>query len=234
MSAATAGSELQLADPAHPPATPTSPRPLRNAGFAFVAALFIAMLVALGRERIAPRIGEPRELERLTGYPILSEMPESRRFFRDPQARAARARGSGGARRRGGGPAAAAAPPDPAGDEPGGGRGQGAGDRGAEPRAGPGRRDRARDRRRPAAAGAGTALRNGVGARARRAAGRRAAGRQRSSGRDDRRASPFGLAAANRKPGGARRGGGSFTRARDRGRSEDSVRRARPRRASRA
>ena len=85
VSQATAGSELQLADPAHPPATPTSPRPLRNAGFAFVAALFIAMLVALGRERIAPRIVEPRELERLTGYPILSELPEPRRFFRDPQ-----------------------------------------------------------------------------------------------------------------------------------------------------
>ena len=86
VSEATAGSELQLADPAHPPATADSPRPLRNAGFAFVAALFVAMLVALGRERIAPRIGEPRELERMTGYPILSEIPESRRLFRDPQA----------------------------------------------------------------------------------------------------------------------------------------------------
>lgn len=86
VSEATAGSELQLADPAHPPATADSPRPLRNAGFAFVAALFVAMLVALGRERIAPRIGDPRELERLTGYPILSEIPQSGRLFRDPQA----------------------------------------------------------------------------------------------------------------------------------------------------
>jgi Mrp family chromosome partitioning ATPase len=86
VSEATAGSELQLADPAHPPAAADSPRPLRNAGFAFVAALFVAMLVALGRERIAPRIGEPRELERLTGYPILSEIPQSGRLFRDPQA----------------------------------------------------------------------------------------------------------------------------------------------------
>ncbi len=86
LSEATAGSELQLADPAHPPSTASSPRPLRNAGFAFVAALFVAMLVALGRERVAPRIGEARELERLTGYPILSEIPEPRRLFRDPQA----------------------------------------------------------------------------------------------------------------------------------------------------
>jgi Mrp family chromosome partitioning ATPase/capsular polysaccharide biosynthesis protein len=86
VSEATAGSELQLADPAHPPSTPSSPRPIRNAGFAFVAALFVALLVALGRERVAPRIGEPRELERLTGYPILSELPEPRRFLRDSQA----------------------------------------------------------------------------------------------------------------------------------------------------
>jgi capsular polysaccharide biosynthesis protein len=83
---ATAGSELQLADPAVPPSRADSPRPVRNAAFAFVAALFIAMLVALGRERIAPRIGEPRELERLTGYPILTEIPKARRHFRDPQA----------------------------------------------------------------------------------------------------------------------------------------------------
>jgi Mrp family chromosome partitioning ATPase/capsular polysaccharide biosynthesis protein len=85
VSEATAGSELQLADRAHPPSTPDSPRPVRNAGFAFVAALFVALLVALGRERVAPRIGEPRELERLTGYPILSEVPKPRRFFRDSQ-----------------------------------------------------------------------------------------------------------------------------------------------------
>jgi Mrp family chromosome partitioning ATPase len=86
VSEATAGSELQLADPARPPSTPSSPRPIRNAGFAFVAALFVALLVALGRERVAPRIADPRELERLTGYPILSELPEPRRFLRDSQA----------------------------------------------------------------------------------------------------------------------------------------------------
>ncbi|HSB38397.1 MAG TPA: Wzz/FepE/Etk N-terminal domain-containing protein [Gaiellaceae bacterium] len=86
VSEATAGSQLQLADPAHPPSRADSPRPVRNAAFAFVAALFIAMLVALGRERVAPRIGEPRELERLSGYPILTEIPKARRHFRDPQA----------------------------------------------------------------------------------------------------------------------------------------------------
>ena len=78
VSAATAGSELQLADKAQPPTKPTSPRPLRNAAFAFVAALFIAILVALGRERIAPRVAERRDLERLSGVPILTEIPEGR------------------------------------------------------------------------------------------------------------------------------------------------------------
>ena len=78
-SAATAGSELQLADSAQPPSKPTSPRPVRNAAFAFVAALFIAVLVALGRERIAPRVGERRDLERLSGVPIVTEIPAAGR-----------------------------------------------------------------------------------------------------------------------------------------------------------
>ncbi|HKD32750.1 MAG TPA: Wzz/FepE/Etk N-terminal domain-containing protein [Gaiellaceae bacterium] len=78
-SAATAGDELQLADRAQPPSKPTSPRPVRNAAFAFVAALFIAILVALGRERVAPRVGERRDLERLSGVPILTEIPEAGR-----------------------------------------------------------------------------------------------------------------------------------------------------------
>jgi polysaccharide biosynthesis transport protein len=83
---ATAGSELQLADPARPPTTPDSPRPVRNAAFAFVAALFIAVLAALGRERIAPRIGESRDLEQLSGFPILTEIPQPRGRLRDPEA----------------------------------------------------------------------------------------------------------------------------------------------------
>jgi capsular polysaccharide biosynthesis protein len=74
-SAATAGSELQLADRAQPPSRATSPRPVRNAAFAFVAALFIAVLVALGRERVAPRVADRRDLERLSRVPILGEIP---------------------------------------------------------------------------------------------------------------------------------------------------------------
>ncbi len=79
VTAATAGNELQLADAARPPTKATSPRPVRNAAFAFVAALFIAVLVALGRERIAPRVGERRDLERLSGVPIVTEIPAAGR-----------------------------------------------------------------------------------------------------------------------------------------------------------
>ena len=77
VSEASAGSELQLADSARPPSSATSPKPLRNAGFAFVAALFIAVLAAVGRERVAPRVAEARELERLSGIPIVAEVPHS-------------------------------------------------------------------------------------------------------------------------------------------------------------
>jgi Mrp family chromosome partitioning ATPase len=86
VSQATAGSQLQLVDAARPPSTADSPKPLRNAAFAFVAALFIAMLVALGRERLAPRIGDARDLERLSGLPILTEIPKPRGRLRDPEA----------------------------------------------------------------------------------------------------------------------------------------------------
>ena len=79
VSEANAGSELQLADAARPPVSADSPRPFRNAIFAFVAALFIGVLAALGRERIAPRLGGAREVEQLSGLPILAELQLSRR-----------------------------------------------------------------------------------------------------------------------------------------------------------
>jgi polysaccharide biosynthesis transport protein len=82
VSAATAGSELQLADTARPPSAASSPQPLRNTVFAFVAALFIAVLVALGRERVAPRVGDAGELERLSGLPTLMEIPQGNGYGR--------------------------------------------------------------------------------------------------------------------------------------------------------
>ncbi|MDQ4029860.1 MAG: hypothetical protein M3168_02350 [Actinomycetota bacterium] len=66
------GAELQLAERALPSEEPDSPRPIRNTIFAFFAAIFVAVLAALAREQLAPRIPSPRELARITGLPILA------------------------------------------------------------------------------------------------------------------------------------------------------------------
>jgi capsular exopolysaccharide synthesis family protein len=77
--AASTGSELTLAEAAQPPTDPHSPRPLRNALFAFFASGFIAALVVLARAQLKPRISGSRELSRLLELPVLSEVPYVRR-----------------------------------------------------------------------------------------------------------------------------------------------------------
>ena len=80
LSQAGAGTELQLAQTAQAPSTPDSPRPLRNTIFAFFASAFIAVLAALAIDQVAPRLSGPRELNRLTGVPILAALPPPRRL----------------------------------------------------------------------------------------------------------------------------------------------------------
>jgi tyrosine-protein kinase len=75
---ANVGSDLQLAQAARPPGKPFSPRPIRNAVFAFFAACFLAVLAALARERSVRRLDGPRELSRLMRLPILSNVPSVR------------------------------------------------------------------------------------------------------------------------------------------------------------
>jgi len=77
--AASAGPELELAEAARPPTEPYSPRPVRNAIFAFFAATFIAALVVLARAQLKPRLTGPRELSRLLDLPVLVEVPYVRR-----------------------------------------------------------------------------------------------------------------------------------------------------------
>jgi Mrp family chromosome partitioning ATPase/capsular polysaccharide biosynthesis protein len=79
--AASAGSELALAEAARPPADPYSPRPVRNAIFGLFASLFIAALVVLTRAQLKPRITSARELSRLLDLPVLVEIPYVRRRF---------------------------------------------------------------------------------------------------------------------------------------------------------
>jgi Mrp family chromosome partitioning ATPase len=80
VSEAAAGSELSLAEAAQPPTEASSPRPVRNTIFAFFAAVFLAVLAALGLGQVAPRVAGGRELSTLTGLPILAALPRGRGY----------------------------------------------------------------------------------------------------------------------------------------------------------
>jgi capsular polysaccharide biosynthesis protein/Mrp family chromosome partitioning ATPase len=72
---ASSGSELQVAESAEAPSSPASPRPFRNGVLAFVAALFLGILLALGRDMLVPRVGGARDLSRLTRLTVLAGVP---------------------------------------------------------------------------------------------------------------------------------------------------------------
>lgn len=86
VSEATAGSELQLAEAAQLPTSAASPRPVRNGVVAFFASIFLAVLFALGRDQLVPRVGGPRDLARITDWPTIATIPfVRRRFGRQPK-----------------------------------------------------------------------------------------------------------------------------------------------------
>jgi Mrp family chromosome partitioning ATPase/capsular polysaccharide biosynthesis protein len=73
-----AGGDLEIAQAAVPPDHPSSPRPLQNTAFALLASLFLAVLAALGRDRLAPRVADARELTTLSGLAPLVVLPGAR------------------------------------------------------------------------------------------------------------------------------------------------------------
>jgi polysaccharide biosynthesis transport protein len=73
--AATAGADLAVAERATAPDNPSSPHPLRNTALAVVLGLFVGVLVVLGRDQLAPRIGGPRDLSALLELPLLASVP---------------------------------------------------------------------------------------------------------------------------------------------------------------
>ena len=75
VSEVSAGSELELAQAAEPPSEPYAPRPIRNGVLAFFAALFLAVLIALGRDLLTPRVSGGRELSRILNVPVLAGIP---------------------------------------------------------------------------------------------------------------------------------------------------------------
>jgi Mrp family chromosome partitioning ATPase len=79
-SEATAGSDLQVAETATAPDSPSSPKPVRNGVLALFASLFLGVVVALVRD--SSRVKGPRELSRLTDLPLLARIPYARRVRR--------------------------------------------------------------------------------------------------------------------------------------------------------
>ncbi|HYI36654.1 MAG TPA: AAA family ATPase [Thermoleophilaceae bacterium] len=71
----SAGSDLQLASAAEVPEDASSPKPLRNGVLALFGSLFLGLLLALGRDQLAPRIGDPRELGRALDLRVLAGVP---------------------------------------------------------------------------------------------------------------------------------------------------------------
>lgn len=76
----SAGSDLQIVSEADVPTAPSSPRPLRNGVLAAFGALFLGVLLALGRDQLTPRVQGPRELGRLLDLRVLAGVPYLRGF----------------------------------------------------------------------------------------------------------------------------------------------------------
>ena len=67
----------QVVEPARAPAAPISPNPRRNAILAFVVALLTAAGAVALAERLDRRLHDSRDVERLTGTPLLAQVPAS-------------------------------------------------------------------------------------------------------------------------------------------------------------
>jgi len=64
-------------DLALPPASPSAPKPARNAIFAFVLSLLIAVGAAFGLERFDRRLKRPADVHDVYGHPLLAVLPHS-------------------------------------------------------------------------------------------------------------------------------------------------------------
>ena len=67
----------QQVNPAQPPTGPSSPKPTRNALFAFILSLIGAIAVAYGLERFNRRLNSPDELEEAYASPLLAVVPHA-------------------------------------------------------------------------------------------------------------------------------------------------------------
>jgi capsular exopolysaccharide synthesis family protein len=82
INASGTASELQIAESAVAPTSPSSPRPALNVIVAIFASLIIGILIVLGRDQLRPRFTTPRELGHALDVPVLAGVPYRRRTFR--------------------------------------------------------------------------------------------------------------------------------------------------------
>ncbi|MFL5823075.1 MAG: polysaccharide biosynthesis tyrosine autokinase [Solirubrobacteraceae bacterium] len=71
------GGEVQLAQPAVPPTSPSSPKVLRNTVLGALLGLLLGLGIAFGLERLDRRLREPSDLEEAYGLPLIGVVPES-------------------------------------------------------------------------------------------------------------------------------------------------------------
>jgi capsular exopolysaccharide synthesis family protein len=77
---------VRLVSAATPPASPSSPKPVRNALVGGVVALFLAILAAVLFERLDPRLTTPKQVENALDRPIVGFIRSSRALARAPAA----------------------------------------------------------------------------------------------------------------------------------------------------
>jgi succinoglycan biosynthesis transport protein ExoP len=69
---------VQLAEEAFPPSTPSSPRVAREVALGVLAGLVIGLLAAFVAERLDQTLRDPEEVKSLLGLPVLGAIPSSR------------------------------------------------------------------------------------------------------------------------------------------------------------
>ncbi len=72
---ALASSQASVLQPATAPGAPASPKPLRDALFAFVISALLAVALAFGLERFDQRLKRPQQAEEAFGVPLLALIP---------------------------------------------------------------------------------------------------------------------------------------------------------------